>query len=655
MTAVTGAGARTGWRAGFVSVAAALLGISLGGFAVLVSAAHAADAQEAEDHLVVRAVDATDPGSVQVTFSWTGDPDELDDIEVLDGARSVDVEPVPGAVDADVVAIVVDTSASTEGGVLDASRAAVADLLADLDAGTEVSLVLAGDAAERVVGRTADRGRVTTELAAASSAGDGALLAGVVEAAEGLRTASAEGRPVAVVLFTDGVVADTTGQDAARATLAQVGAPLYVAGARGGSFDEAGFAGLATATGGRLAAVDTSAELVDATASIGRDLGGLANFSYDPAADRGLADLTLSVGDTTTRAGYLVGSTMVGPIRLQPVEAPDAAGPAALRSDAAKWGAIGAIALAATIAAVSIGGTFSRREDGLKRAMRPYDESGDGDEEADSGGFATMAIVQRAVAATEAFATDRGFLVTVERRLERADVPLRAAEAIFFWGVAVVLALVGGFLALGNVMLALGLGVVFALLPAAVVNFLSSRKQRKFESQLPDMLQLLSSTLRAGYSLMQGVEAVSTEAPDPIGRELRKVVTEARLGRPLEASLDAVAERMDSADFAWAVMAIGIQREVGGNLSELLLTVGETMKERERLRREVKTLTAEGKMSAVVLGMLTPGIAVVMFRLNPDYIGLLFSNSMGRIMLGAGVLLAGGGFLWMTKMMKIEI
>ncbi|MEJ7845863.1 MAG: type II secretion system F family protein [Acidimicrobiales bacterium] len=655
MTVATAASTPVRWRAGFISLAAALLGMSLGGFAVLVGAAHAADAQEGGDRLVVRAVDATDPSAVQVTFSWSGDPGDLSDLEVLDGGRSIEVEPVPGAVGGDVVAIVVDTSASTDGGVLDASRAAVADLLAGLPAGTEVSLVLAGDAAERAVGRTADRGRVTSELATATSAGDGALLAGVVEAAEGLRTASAEGRPVAVVLVTDGVVADTTGQDAARATLAQVGAPLYVAGARGGSFDEAGFTALASATGGRVAAVDASAELVDATASIGRDLGRLATFSYEPDAEGGMADLTLSVGETATEARYLLGSTMVGPIRLQPVDAPQPAGPDALRSDAAKWGAIGAIALAVTIAAVAIGATFSRREDGLSRAMRPYDESVEGEDDADSGGFATTAIVQRAVAATEAFATKRGFLVTVERRLERADVPLRAGEAIFFWGVAVVIAVVGGFFALGSLLLGLGVGLVFALLPAAVVNYLAARKQRKFESQLPDMLQLLSSTLRAGYSLMQGVEAVSTEAPDPIGRELRKVVTEARLGRPLEAALDAVAERMDSADFAWAVMAIGIQREVGGNLSELLLTVGETMTERERLRREVKTLTAEGKMSAVVLGLLTPGIAVTMFRLNPDYIGLLFTNPIGRIMLIGGVLLAGGGFLWMSKMMKIEV
>ena len=132
---------------------------------------------------------------------------------------------------------------------------------------------------------------------------------------------------------------------------------------------------------------------------------------------------------------------------------------------------------------------------------------------------------------------------------------------------------------------------------------MANRRRKQFLAQLPDMLQLLSGTLRAGYSLMQGVEAVSQEVGDPMGQELRRVVTEARLGRPLEEALDGVAERMDSPDFAWAVMAIRIQREVGGNLAELLMTVAETMTQRERLRRDVAALTAEGRISAIVLGL----------------------------------------------------
>ena len=139
---------------------------------------------------------------------------------------------------------------------------------------------------------------------------------------------------------------------------------------------------------------------------------------------------------------------------------------------------------------------------------------------------------------------------------------------------------------------------------------------------------------------MQGVEAVSQEVSEPMGRELRRVVTEARLGRPLEESLDGVAERMDSGDFAWAVMAIRIQREVGGNLAELLVTVADTMTERERLRRDVNALTAEGKISAIVLGLLPVGLGLFIYTANPGYMDPLFEETIGKILLFGSILLA---------------
>jgi len=112
---------------------------------------------------------------------------------------------------------------------------------------------------------------------------------------------------------------------------------------------------------------------------------------------------------------------------------------------------------------------------------------------------------------------------------------------------------------------------------------------------------------------------------------------------------------MTSPDFSWAVMAIRIQREVGGNLSELLLTVADTMVQRERLRRDVAALTAEGKISAIVLGILPVGIGGAMYVINPGYINVLFTERLGNFMLGGAVLLASGGFFWMKKTIEIEV
>jgi tight adherence protein B len=148
---------------------------------------------------------------------------------------------------------------------------------------------------------------------------------------------------------------------------------------------------------------------------------------------------------------------------------------------------------------------------------------------------------------------------------------------------------------------------------------------------------------------------VSKEVTDPMGQELRRIVTESRLGRPLEEALQASAERMQSPDFTWAVMAVGIQREVGGNLAELLLTVADTMVQRERLRRDISALTAEGKISAIVLGLLPVGLGVAMYLMNPEYISVLFETTLGNILLGGAIVLAGVGFYWMKKVIEVDI
>ncbi len=134
-----------------------------------------------------------------------------------------------------------------------------------------------------------------------------------------------------------------------------------------------------------------------------------------------------------------------------------------------------------------------------------------------------------------------------------------------------------------------------------------------------------------------------------------QAAVEARLGRPLEESLEDCANPMSSPDFSGAVMAIRIQREVGGNLAELLLTVADTMVQRERLRRDVAALTAEGKISAIVLGILPVGIGGAMYVINPGYINVLFNERLGNFMLGGAVLLASGGFFWMKKTIEIEV
>lgn len=243
----------------------------------------------------------------------------------------------------------------------------------------------------------------------------------------------------------------------------------------------------------------------------------------------------------------------------------------------------------------------------------------------------------------------------IETALEQANVPLRPGEAIT---IAIGIALALGALVLvvtGNILTTLILAVVVLGLAGAAVQTVASRERARFEDQLPDTLNLISTSLRAGYSLLQAVEAVASEASDPTGREFTRAITETRLGRSPVDALKDVADRMESKDFDWAVLAINIQREVGGNLAEVLQTAAETMVERNRLRREMKALTAEGRISALVLGALPVFLFVFLYFTNREYLEPLLSTFPGILALsGAGVALLIG-VQWLRKIVSVDI
>jgi tight adherence protein B len=220
--------------------------------------------------------------------------------------------------------------------------------------------------------------------------------------------------------------------------------------------------------------------------------------------------------------------------------------------------------------------------------------------------------------------------------------------------VGALIAAVFAFLLFGPVMAIITVVALIAS-PFIILKRRSKSRLKKFQSQLPDALNLLAGSMRAGFSFMQGLEAVAEEASEPIRGELQRAFTEARLGRPVEEALDDAARRMESRDLEWAVMAIRIQREVGGNLAELLDTVAETMTHRERLRREIKSLTAEGRMSAIVLSIFPPGFAAMLFVLQPGYMNLLFTELIGIIAVVGGAFLSVIGWFWLARIVKIEV
>jgi tight adherence protein B len=268
--------------------------------------------------------------------------------------------------------------------------------------------------------------------------------------------------------------------------------------------------------------------------------------------------------------------------------------------------------------------------------------------------MAETKVMQRVVGLTGRLADRAGLLTRTEDALEQADLPLRPPEALFFYFAGVFLVAVFGLLILPP---AIGLGVLFvaAVIPPVLLHRRRKKRLRNFQVQLPDTLNLLSGSMRAGFSFAQGLETVANEAAEPTRRELQRVFTESRLGRPIEDALEDSANRMASVDLMWAVMAIRIQREVGGNLAELLDTVADTMTQRERIRGEIKALTAEGRFSGWILGIFPIAFAGVLYIVQPDYISVLFDATMGLVALGVSLLMTGVGFLWLRKILAIEV
>jgi tight adherence protein B len=266
------------------------------------------------------------------------------------------------------------------------------------------------------------------------------------------------------------------------------------------------------------------------------------------------------------------------------------------------------------------------------------------------------ALESAKTAAASVLKRNRGLESRIALRLEGAGSAWRPAEwllfhsAIFLGASILGLLIGGGSLVVGLIFMVLGL---FG--PWFYLGRRRKRRKKKFESALPDTLQLMSGSLAAGLSLAQSVDTIVREGTEPIAGEFRKVLVETRLGLSLETALQGVADRFQSKDFDWVVMAINIQRQVGGNLAELLNTVAATMREREYIRRQVAALAAEGKLSAMVLGGLPPAFLLYLMLANHDYVMVLFTRPIGIAMLIGGAMILSVGVFWMSRIVKVEV
>ena len=197
--------------------------------------------------------------------------------------------------------------------------------------------------------------------------------------------------------------------------------------------------------------------------------------------------------------------------------------------------------------------------------------------------------------------------------------------------------------------------VAGAATPTCVLMFKRSRRMGQFEEQFPEALDLLSRALRAGHAFQTSMGMVADDLKDPVGPEFRKTFDQQNFGLPLRDSLFQLADRIPLMDVRFFTTAVLIQRDTGGNLAEILDNLAHVVRERFRIRREIRTKTAHGRFTGLVLLALPAGLGVILTMLNPDHMGLLFNHPTGHLLIGAAIVMQIIGFFWIRKILDLEV
>jgi tight adherence protein B len=255
--------------------------------------------------------------------------------------------------------------------------------------------------------------------------------------------------------------------------------------------------------------------------------------------------------------------------------------------------------------------------------------------------------LERAVGSTR-------FGAKIAVKLDRADMKMTAGEWFAICVAVVVILALGGILVFGTIGLLIGM-VVGVVAPRVYISRKITKRHRKFQEQLADMAQMMGNSMRAGFSIMQSMELVGNEGPNPAKQEFDRVVTEVKLGLPLEAALEHMLQRMPGEDLELMIVAINVQRQVGGNLAEILMIMAKLVRERVRFQRDLRTLTAQMRLSSYIITALPIAVGVLVTIIDTPYESYLYTNRTGNVMVGVAAVMIAIGFFFLSQIAKIEV
>jgi tight adherence protein B len=630
----------------------------LAGFAAAftLSVAVPASAQSAAGTIDVGAADLAEFPKVSVSVSVPPEvtPTVASNVSVVElgEKREVQVEVLPS--DDLRVVLAIDTSGSMTGAPLDAAKDAATQFLTKVPDRTPIAVVGFGDKASVQSGFTTDKIDSRQAIAGLRPRGETTLFDAVVIASQ-LFPAESNARRVIIVL-TDG--ADTRSSNNLHAAVEAIGISkevVHSVALKTRDTDYASLQALSSASAGMVANAEDPRALGETFSRVTAALVNRYRLSWRSAAN---GPTRTTIRFDIPGASPLQRDVEITYPALPPVAAPVGAAPSAPVVPAAVTVPTAAVAdsmvsgstllligLAAVfVALVVLGHTMMLPRVQIRRLSREL-------------GVDTTAqlsaVSRRAVTAMDRAITRSNHRLHLESLLQQAGMNIAPAEAASIVLAIAGVAFIGGLMTRGLVWALLSIAVVVGV-AAMWLKLRIDRRARRFANQLDGTLQLMVSSLRTGFGVAQAVDAVASDAPSPTGEEFRRAARETRIGRELPSALRDVAFRTKSEDFGWVVDAIEINREVGGSLAEVLENASITLRDRSRLTRQVRALSAEGRLSGVVLVALPLLLLVFLQTSNPDYINPLFHSGTGQklLLVGVGLLVAGG--LWLRRIVQVK-
>ncbi len=561
------------------------------------------------------------------------------------------------------VVVVIDTSGSMDGDPLDAAKAAARDFVDSLEDSTRVGLVGFGATASTRAGFDDSRAEVRSAIAALGAGGETALYDALVLAASEL--AGSDARKFVVVLSDGTDTASEATLEQAADELLDVGANLYAITLQSADADFSGLESLAANVGGQVVAASDAESLSATYAAIASRLTNQYQLRYRSAAE-GSADIVVSVDAdgilAVARGTVDVAAPNPGPAPTTTVD-PDGSPPSPqidtsnpeivvtgadqsfLKSEDAVYAGAAGLFVGLALVLFLVFSTEPKGPSAFERLnFKPGARSS-------RSGLATFA--DRAAGLADRFLEKQEKRSALDASLEKAGMDMRPGEYVMA-SVGVALGLGAfGFVMFSPVVGAVLLGVGL-LGGRTYVGMRATRRQKAFGNQLGDTLMMIAGSIRAGHGVVEAIDTVASQADAPTGEEFSRAVAEARIGRDMIESLYDIATRTESEDFVWVVRAIAINRELGGDLAEILDNVGETIRDRNRLRDQVKALSAEGKVSAVILFGLPILVGLWVRVSNPEYLASMTDETAGKVMLGMAVFALLSGGLWLKKLVKVD-